>query len=179
MKFAKSILTGTGAVVLAGLILALLAPKAAHALAATAVQVMNTTSTPVPNQDVDAAGRSPFAQLCSAASSSSCTLSPAVPAGREFVVETISAFMATSAAFNGIAPLFSIGNVETHGMLLNAGGNPSFVTMLPPVGNSGFSATMIPITIYEDSGNTPQVNFAGPAPVFCSSTLTGHLVTLP
>jgi hypothetical protein len=52
MKFAKSILTGTGAVVLAGLILALLAPKAAHAIAATAVQVVNTTSNPAVTQSI-------------------------------------------------------------------------------------------------------------------------------
>jgi hypothetical protein len=179
MKFAKSILTGTGAVVLAGLILALLAPKAAHAIAATAVQVMNTTSTPVPNQDVDAPGRSPFAQLCWAASSSSCTLLPAVPAGKEFVVETISAFMAASASFSGIAPVFSIGNVETHGVVLNAIGNAALVTMLPPIGNNGFSAAMIPVTIYEDSGNTPQANLVSLTPGYFSATLTGHLVTLP
>jgi hypothetical protein len=51
MKFAKSILTGTGAVVLAGLILALLVPKAAHAVAATLVQVANTTANPAISQD--------------------------------------------------------------------------------------------------------------------------------
>ena len=53
MKFAKSILTGTGAVVLAGLILVALVPKAAHAVAATAVQVVNSPSSPVPNLDVE------------------------------------------------------------------------------------------------------------------------------
>jgi hypothetical protein len=53
MKFAKSILTGTGAVVLAGMILTLLAPRAAHAVAATAVQVVNSSSSPVPNLDVE------------------------------------------------------------------------------------------------------------------------------
>jgi hypothetical protein len=52
MKFGKSILTGTGAVVLAGLTLALLAPRAAHAIAATAVQVLNTSAAPAITQDV-------------------------------------------------------------------------------------------------------------------------------
>ena len=51
MKFAKSILIGTGSLVLAGLILVLLAPRAAHAVAATAVQVMNTSAAPVITQD--------------------------------------------------------------------------------------------------------------------------------
>ena len=36
MKFAKSFLMGTGAVVLAGLVLTLVAPKAAYAIVATA-----------------------------------------------------------------------------------------------------------------------------------------------
>ena len=52
MKFAKSILAGTGAVVLAGLILTMLVPKAAHAVAATAVQVMNPTSNPAVTQSI-------------------------------------------------------------------------------------------------------------------------------
>jgi hypothetical protein len=57
MKFAKSILMGIGAVELAGLILALLAPKAAHAIAATAVQVVNTTSNPAIVSSLNDPGR--------------------------------------------------------------------------------------------------------------------------
>jgi hypothetical protein len=48
MKSAKSALMGAGCVLLAGLTLTLLAPKAAHALAATLVDVTNTTANPVP-----------------------------------------------------------------------------------------------------------------------------------
>jgi hypothetical protein len=51
MKFLKSLLMGTGGVVLAGLVLALLAPKALRAIAATAVQVVNTTAAPAITQD--------------------------------------------------------------------------------------------------------------------------------
>ncbi len=51
MKFLKSLLTGTGAVVLAGLVLALLAPKAVHAVVATAVQVVNTSANPAITED--------------------------------------------------------------------------------------------------------------------------------
>ena len=46
MKCMKSILI-VSAVVLAGLTLSMLAPKAAHAIAATAVQLMNTSANPV------------------------------------------------------------------------------------------------------------------------------------
>jgi hypothetical protein len=51
MKFLKSLLMGTGAVVLAGLVLALLAPKAVHAVVATAVQVVNTSASPAITED--------------------------------------------------------------------------------------------------------------------------------
>src|ERR1700678_3689789 len=51
MKFLKSTLMGAGSVLLLGLILTLIAPKAAHAIAATLVQVTNTTANPVINQD--------------------------------------------------------------------------------------------------------------------------------
>jgi hypothetical protein len=51
MKFLKSLLMGTGGVVFAGLVLALLAPKAVHALAATTVQVVNTSASPAITED--------------------------------------------------------------------------------------------------------------------------------
>lgn len=51
MKFLKSLLMGTGAVVLAGLVLALLAPQAVHAVVATAVQVVNTNANPAITED--------------------------------------------------------------------------------------------------------------------------------
>jgi hypothetical protein len=51
MKFLKSLLMGTGAVVLAGLVLALLAPQAVHAVVATAVQVVNTSASPAITED--------------------------------------------------------------------------------------------------------------------------------
>jgi len=51
MKFLKSLLMGTGGVVLAGLVLALLAPKAVHAIVATAAQVVNTSANPAITED--------------------------------------------------------------------------------------------------------------------------------
>ncbi len=48
MKFAKSTLMGAGCVLLTALTLTLFAPRAAHALAATLVDVTNTTANPVP-----------------------------------------------------------------------------------------------------------------------------------
>ena len=82
MKFAKSILTATGAVILAGLILALLVPKAAHAITATLVQVVNTNSNPVPTQGVMPGAA--FSQQCVVNGSGTCALSPPVPSGYQF-----------------------------------------------------------------------------------------------
>jgi hypothetical protein len=86
LKFAKSILMGTGAVVLAGLILALLAPKAAHAIVATAVQVENTVASPVVSQSI--LPGVPFSTNCTATGGAiggvGCQLVPPVPAGYTF-----------------------------------------------------------------------------------------------
>src|ERR1700733_12875935 len=94
MKFTKSILTGTGAVVLAGLILALLAPKAAHAIAATAVQVENTTSSPVLIKDTERDARIPYesknVQTCPSASFCQFYFS-VVPAGYRLIVQSVVA----------------------------------------------------------------------------------------
>lgn len=51
MKFLKSLLMGTGGVLLAGMVLALLAPRAVHAVIATAVQVVNTSASPAITED--------------------------------------------------------------------------------------------------------------------------------
>jgi len=50
MKFVRITLMGIGGAALAVL---LLAPKTAHAVVATLVQVVNTTANPVPNLDTD------------------------------------------------------------------------------------------------------------------------------
>lgn len=60
MKNVKSILIGTSSFVLAGLVLTLLAPKAAHAIAATLVQVTNTAASPVVTLATDNPGRDTF-----------------------------------------------------------------------------------------------------------------------
>jgi hypothetical protein len=48
MNFAKKLLMVGGAIALAGIFGALLAPKAAHGIVATLVQVVNTSANPVP-----------------------------------------------------------------------------------------------------------------------------------
>jgi len=99
---------GTGGVVLAGLFLTLLLPKAAHAVVASLVQVVNTRSTPVPNQDVDHPGRHAFQASCSVTSSFNnifCDPQPQPPTGTEFVIQNISMLLPNLP--NGVAPQYS------------------------------------------------------------------------
>jgi hypothetical protein len=81
MKFLKSLLMGTGGVVLAGLVLALLAPKAVHAIVATAVQVVNTSASPAMTEDTSLQASQIVTISCSVASGSSVFCSRATPTG--------------------------------------------------------------------------------------------------
>jgi hypothetical protein len=155
MKYAKSILMGTGSVVLAGLILTLVAPKAVHAVVATAVQVMNTSATPVPNRDVDEPARTAYTTTCQG--SPEC--STFVPSGKIFVIETISAE----------------GGGNTMSITYSSGGALSQILFpLTPVSGSDYVGT-VSVRLYVDpsSGINCQANLHE----FC--TLSGHLVSTP
>ena len=52
MRFANRILMVAGTAALAGILALAIAPKAAHALVVTLVQVANTTANPVPTEDI-------------------------------------------------------------------------------------------------------------------------------
>jgi len=82
-------------VLLAGLILPWVAPKAVHAAAAALVEITNTRSNPVPNQDVDIAARHPFTATCyvyaNGGAFASCQPTPAPPAtGYETVIQNVN-----------------------------------------------------------------------------------------
>lgn len=68
MKVLKSLLMGTGSLALAALVFALVAPKAAHAVAAAAVLVTNTITNPAMTQDVS--------KMATQIVTISCTASP-------------------------------------------------------------------------------------------------------
>jgi hypothetical protein len=163
MKFAKSFLMGTGAVVMAGLVLMLVAPKAAHAIAATAVQVENTRSSPVPNQDVDIPGRHPYQQQCGGLSSG-CTF-PAVPPNTELVIQTVSIFI------NGGSPTYASLGTGGAGVLVN-----TYIPLVA-VGGGNFTTTQ-QITQYADPGSSPTCNGPLNSNSF-SCTIIGYTVSLP
>ena len=93
MNFAKRLLMVAGAVALAGTFGALLAPKTAHAIVATLVQVANTSANPVPVQETRSPALSSFTVTsdCQFLGAANCTVSFfSIPPGQIAVVESIS-----------------------------------------------------------------------------------------
>src|SRR5271156_2244190 len=91
MQFAKSLLIGLGTVLLAALLLVVAAPKSAHAVVATLVQVANTSADPVPILEQEA--QSAFvAQGTCQVSPGACTVDTLypVPAGKTAVLESVA-----------------------------------------------------------------------------------------
>jgi hypothetical protein len=91
MLFLKRGLTVAGTLALAAMLLNFVAPRAAHALVATAVQVMNTSDAPVMTRDVDRAGSKALVLQCTAAASDTCT-TPPPPDGYTFVLDSLSIY---------------------------------------------------------------------------------------
>ena len=162
MKLLQRILMGIGGLAAAGALLMVVSPKA-HALAATLVQVTNTRSTPVPNQDVDSPARHPYAQTCGFVSSG-CNFPP-VPPNTELVIQTVSVFI------NGGSP--------TLAQLSIAGGGDLVTSYIPLVAAGGGNfAAIQQITQYVDPGFAPSCNGPTNSNTF-ACTITGYTVSLP
>ena len=170
-RLPKSALSfGAGALAVAVLILA--APRGAHAIAATLVQVTNTAANPVPNQDVDSPGRHPYQQNCNSGSSAiqdgqiGCEMPP-VPPNTEVVIQNVNVDI-------NLAP-----GPQQWGVLLTQGGGVMGETNFPLVSVAGRYVATQPTTQYADPGT----------PIVCSATVTaggffecfisGYTVTLP
>jgi len=188
MKIAKSLLMGIGSVVLAGLILALLAPKATRAIAATAVQVVNTAAAPLPIYDVDAPGRHVFQQECSSTTVEGCTLSPVVPSGMVFVVQFFHNFWDPGTIYNpNIQLLNTVATFPTHLTLttngiVNVYAIPNTVTASSAGAGSISWVAWMNFTLYEDASTAPTCAFNGnltpfpQSPSTFSCIVTGHLI---
>jgi hypothetical protein len=182
MKFAKSILMGTGAVVLAGLILTLLAPKAAHAIVATAVSVVNTPPVTVVNTtanpggvlDADKATRIPYqssiVENCGEGVSRCQFNFTAAPSGYRLVVENVSAGLVLNAG--AAAPVVSLFN--------SAGGNWTFTGVVGQAfatPSGGFNQSVL--AYFDPTDGQPTVSLIAnliSAPGFSQTiTLSGYL----
>jgi len=175
---------GTGAVVLAGLVLTLVAPRAAHAIAATAVLVENTRSSPVPNQDVDIAARHVYTMACETFSGTAqCVTGSAVPANNEFVIQNVSiGYLNNGVNFSSLPA--AAGLTITEGGAVNSIGFPVLQQMNQGAGNYELEVNQ-QVTLYADPGTTPGCVMVTAAGVYAqgatvfSCALTGYLVSLP
>jgi hypothetical protein len=167
MKNLKSGLIGAGSVFVAGFIFAVVAPKAAHAVTAGLVQVVNTSANPVPNRDQDNPAQQPFQFLAQpdtrGTGQNQVETDFNVPAGKRLVIEYVSA---------GIAAGTGRVTVETI-----AGGNLAawyFLSQASPPSTRGF----FPTTIYADPG-TPVRIFVDGTNTQADVELSGHFVNIP
>ena len=154
--------------------LALITPRAAHAVAAALVEVANTSANPVPNRDVDAAGRHPFALQCSASGGDTECFFPVVPANTEWVIQTVTVVLQA-----GTVPA-----PPSYGVLQSAVGGPAVNVANFPVVNSGgqFGTATQSLTAYASPGTTPacaiETQVFLPNSVF-SCAISGYTVSLP
>jgi hypothetical protein len=178
-KLPKTVLSfGAGALALGGLILA--APRTAHAIAATLVQVTNTPADPVPNKDVDNPARHPYAANCTASGTGeiSCSPTPLPAAGVETVIQNVSMFVSRLAGTG--TPASTTFFFET--------GCPIYANYLPLVtqfdipGNEGGWTANQAMTVYRDPSRgdvcvTNTTDLFTPVQINC--TVTGYTVSLP
>jgi hypothetical protein len=172
MKNVKSILMGTGSFLLAGLILTVFAPRAAHALVATLVQVTNTAASPVVTESASASNAfQSYITFSWSAGSTTATLPVAIPAGQRLVIEYISI---TTYGNGQFAPFVVLNPVLTGGAA-----SSSALGFNPPVqmgaGVANFSQTT---KIYADTLTLYAGSNAGVAG-YGDMSISGYLVPTP
>jgi hypothetical protein len=168
MLFLKRGLMAAGALALAAMLLNLVAPRAAHALVATAVQVMNTSATPVPNKDVDAPARNAYVLSC-ASSTDSCTTAT-IPPSTTLVVDSI---VVQGRAIPVGATVPSVVVLWPH-----AGGvERSIPIALTPISGSSYAVAALDFKLYVDGGTDVLATTTVGAGI--SALLFGHLVSTP
>jgi hypothetical protein len=178
MRLTKGLLFG----IALAIILTLLAPKAAHAVAATLVQVVNTSANPVPNLDTERNARVPYESSQQASGNCPSVNGPQqctyfflqAPIGYRLVVQNVSGFitLAGNATSPPIALLYDEDNTArltfwsfsgVLGQTLNGTTQTSFNYPAQAVFDSSDSAPVLTVT----------ANFQASIPQYM--TLTGYL----
>jgi hypothetical protein len=120
MKITKRTLMGWGAIALAVSLLILAAPKAAHAIVATLVQVANTSANPAITQDVSKLASQNVQIYCNAAFPATVACTQILPdgssTGAPYVVPTGQRLIITTVqlmAFGADNPELFVGQGET------------------------------------------------------------------
>lgn len=174
MKFTQRLFMGIGGLAAAAALLVVIAPKAAHAVTATLVEVVNTRSTPVPNQDVDAPARHPYQFGCTVFGTDqnqaiSCQM-PATPPNTELVIQNVSMVM-----FNAVP-------VYPAQFITQVGGATNTTYVLLAAQSSLAYVASQPLIQYSDPGTRPscffQANSSNPD-LGLSCSVTGYTVSLP
>jgi len=168
MRIPKTLLTGTGGALAILLAASFLAPKAVRAVTAALVQVVNTRSTPVPNQDVDQPARNPYHAFCNSNydgfGNAQCNVNTPVPANMELVIQTVTVKGDGTPANQGA----SIGVL---------GGFGVFVPVIP---QGAYWGNTLSATMYADPGTTPVCSSGGgQTNAFFDCAISGYLVSLP
>ena len=178
MKLLKEALGVLGALVVLMAIVALVAPKRAHAVVAALVQVTNTNSNPVPTQDVgkDLATNEWFECSTSETGSEVVSCEPfTVPAGQRFVIDEIDGFCVPAAGQS----------IQSGGASFIEGGAPALPSFaMTPEGTAGGSALYaynVPTHYVVDPGSpiTFLAITTGTGLSSCHFGMNGHVVTVP
>ena len=187
MNFAKRLLMVAGAVALAGIVGVLLTPKALHAVVATAVNVVNQQSNPVPVREANSPDIYPFVlQFCTTTgvtgqctiagglNGGSATVPPTTPDGVTVLFADIDNFSANCTLPNSAAD--QVVTVSTSFQGVFRGDQWAF--RVPQI-NPFVAITNQPTRIYADPGSLVSVAVGGSIPPAqtCAVTLSGHLVT--
>jgi hypothetical protein len=167
-RLRKSVLS-FGAAALAVVALALVLPRAADAVAAALVEVVNTTANPVITSRMDDPGRIPYTSSTGSSSpcNQACTFDlPAVPAQHRLVLDNLG----------GSVELNSSGFVSAQVYCANCGDPRNNGITIP---NSGVLANQFstPIHLYFDAGQVPRISLAAGASIFTQAvTVSGYLL---
>ena len=123
MRFVKQVLAALGIVVVIGIFVALVAPKAAHAVAATLVQVTNSTASPAHSQDVSTTAAQIVEVRCVQAAGCAQVLSNgmvgapgsfSVPGSESFVITSVDIFPPTPQSFPVFVTLSQAAPLQTY-----------------------------------------------------------------
>ena len=181
MNLGRKTATTLGGIFFAVLLIAALAPKATHAVAAALVQITNTAANPVPNRDVDNGPRQAVTLQALASTSVENIVfeeqngngtAYTVPAGKRLVIEFISGSFTTPAGAH-LANAFIFGNTSSgqYADYLS----PNLVT----AGNFNVYQLAQPMWAYYDEGTAIRIAVTLTSGSFATSgifTLRGYLV---
>jgi hypothetical protein len=141
MKTAKQFVVVSAAFILAVVTFSVVAPKAAHAVIATLVQVSNTAANPVPTVATDNPASQPFQTRVFP--SANQFVSFQVPAGKRLVITDIQAFAFGNSSTLTDLELFSSTQGGSAGLLLPFGTN-----------RNGLLFAGRQVTVFADPGTT-------------------------